>query len=242
MNLEPNRTVRELALEIPGATRLFEKMGIDYCCGGQQLLADACTKAGVTVEDIMSSLESAKTSHASDEEPNFLTVTQAELIDYIVETHHVFTKSEIGRLRALLSKVCSVHGQNHPELGRLQEFFEMLSSELEPHMMKEERVLFPFVIGMEDAVRNDRPVWTPPFGTVANPVRMMMLEHENAGALLTEMREITSGYKVPSDACISYHTLYEALDAFEKDLHQHIHLENNILFPRAVELEETIRG
>ena len=242
MNLEPNRTVRELALAIPGATRLFEKVGIDYCCGGQQLLADACAKAGVTVEDMMSSLESANTSHAPGEEPNFLTATLAELIDHIVDTHHVFTKAEIGRLRALLSKVCDVHGQNHPELARLRGFFDMLSSELEPHMMKEERILFPFVVGMEVAVRNDRPVWPPPFGTVANPVRMMMMEHDNAGELLKEMRQLTSNYTAPPDACISFQTLYQALDALEKDLHQHIHLENNILFPRAVEMEAAIRA
>jgi regulator of cell morphogenesis and NO signaling len=242
MNLEPNRTVRELALEIPGATRLFEKVGIDYCCGGQRSLADACDKAGVTVEDMMSSLDSAKTSHPPGEEPNFLTATLAELIGHIVETHHVFTKAEIGRLRALLNKVCGVHGQNHPELGRLRGFFEILSSELEPHMMKEERVLFPCVIGMEDAVRNERTVERPAFSTVANPVRLMMLEHEKAGSLLEKIRQLTSNYTAPPDACISYQTLYQALDAFEKDLHQHIHLENNILFPRAVEMEETISG
>ena len=238
MNLD--RTVRELALEIPGATRVFEKMGIDYCCGGQQLLADACIKAGVTVEDMMSSLESTKTSHAPGEEPNFLTSTLAELIDHILETHHVFTKAEIGRLRALLNKVCGVHGQNHPELGRLRGFFEMLSAELEPHMMKEEQVLFPYIFQMENAVRYDLPVETPPFGTVANPVRMMMMEHDNAGQLLKEMRQLTSDYTVPPDACISYQTLYQALDAFEKDLHQHIHLENNILFPRAVKMDTAI--
>lgn len=237
MNLEPNRTVRELALEIPGATRVFEKMGIDYCCGGDNSLDNACAKAGVTVQDVTNSLESAKASGAKTYEPNFLASTLAHLIGHIVETHHVFTKSEIHRLRLLIDKVCGVHGQNHPELGTVRALFETLSSELEPHMMKEERVLFPYVLGMEDAVRKERQFARPPFGTVANPVRMMMLEHDNAGRLLKEMRQLTSDYAVPSDACISYQTLYQALDAFEKDLHQHIHLENNILFPRAVEME-----
>ena len=140
-------------------------------------------------------------------------------------------------MRLLIEKVNNAHGQNHPELARLRSLFATLSAELEPHMVKEERVLFPYVVQMEDAMRRERTHPYPPFGTVANPVRMMMLEHETAGQLLREMREVTGNYAIPPDACISYQTLYEALDGFEKDLHQHIHLENNILFPRSVEME-----
>lgn len=241
MSVELNRSVREVALEIPGATRIFESVGIDYCCGGQQSLSDACAKAGITVDDMMSSLESARTSNEQIKEQNFLNARLAELIDHIVETHHVFTRTEIGRLRALLDKVCEVHGRNHPELQRLRSLFETLSLDLEPHMMKEERVLFPYVIGIENAVSNEQPVTMPPFMTVANPVRMMMLEHDRAGELLRQMRQVSSDYAPPSDACISYQTLYQALDAFEKDLHQHIHLENNILFPRALKMEKMVK-
>ncbi len=211
MNFSTTKTVRDLAVEIPGATRVFENLGIDYCCGGDQTLDDACDIAGV-----------------------------AELIDHIVEKHHVFTKTEISRLRALIRKVHGAHGKNHPELTELRDLFNALSDELEPHMMKEERVLFPYTIQMEEAARNRHALTRPPFGTVANPVRMMMLEHEDAGALLYQMRKVTSNYTIPPDACISYQTLYQTLDAFEKDLHQHIHLENNILFPRAVEMEAGI--
>jgi regulator of cell morphogenesis and NO signaling len=237
MNSIANRSVGDLAVEIPGATRVFESLGIDYCCGGQRPRADACAAAGVKLDDVKNSLEMTTAAHAQYEEPNFLTATLAELINHIVEKHHLFTKSEVERLRALTDKVHGVHGQNHPELGQLRSLLRSLSAELEPHMMKEEHVLFPFVMGMEDAVRNGRPVPLPPFGTVANPVRMMMMEHETAGAILKEMRVISGDYKTPPDACISYQTLYQALDAFERDLHQHIHLENNILFPRAVEME-----
>ena len=240
MSVELNKSVRELALEIPGATRIFEAAGIDYCCGGQQSLSDACAKAGVTVDDTVASLELANTSSKQAEERNFVNATLAELIDHIIETHHVFTRTEIGRLRALLEKVCGVHGQNHPELARLRTLFGILSLELEPHMTKEERVLFPYVIGMEDAVSNKRPVTAPLFKTIAIPVRMMMLEHDGAGELLKQMRQLTSDYTPPSDACISYQTLYASLEAFEKDLHQHIHLENNILFPRALEMERMV--
>ena len=240
MSSEPNKTVRELALAIPGATRVFEKVGIDYCCGGQQSLADACAGAQLTVDDVMKSLKLAADSHSAAEEPNFLTATLAELIDHIVDKHHVFTKNEIERLRGLLNKVSGVHSENHPELRTLSTLFEALSVELGPHMIKEEQVLFPYVKRMEAAVRDGRPVMPPPFRTVANPVRMMMLEHDGAGELLKKMRRITSNYTAPEDACISYQTLYQALDAFEKDLHQHIHLENNILFPRAVEMEAAV--
>lgn len=237
MSLQTNRTVREMALEIPGATRVFEKLGIDYCCRGNQPLDVACETAGIAVENVISSLDQLNGSHAGFEEPNFLTATLAELIKHIVEKHHVFTRTEIARLRALIQKVCGVHAQNHPELNQLRDLFNVLSQELEPHMMREERLLFPYTIQMEDAARHERRYPFPPFGTVANPVRMMMLGHENAGALLKQIREVTSNYTTPPDACISYQTLYDALKVFEADLHQHIHLENNILFPKAIALE-----
>jgi len=241
MNSIETKTVRDLVVEVPGATRVFEKAGIDYCCGGQRSLADACASAGVTVEEMMNSLELVKSSQAAAEESNFLSATLAELIDHIVAKHHVFTKTELQRLRALVDKVHSVHGENHPELTQLRSLFQNLSSELEPHMLKEEMVLFPYIVRLENATQNQQSVNTPPFVTVANPVRMMMLEHEAAGYLLEKIRNLTNDYTVPPDACISYKTLYEALDELEKDLHQHIHLENNILFPRAVEMEGKLR-
>jgi regulator of cell morphogenesis and NO signaling len=237
VNSISTRTVRDLAVEIPGATRVFETLGIDYCCEGDRTLGDACNAAGLTVENVMTSLEQVNGSHAQFEEPNFLTATLAELIGHIVQKHHVFTKTELARLRALMDKVHDAHGQNHPEITELRDLFKALSDELGPHMMKEESALFPFTIQLEDAARNRSALPRPPFGTIANPVRMMMMEHEDAGALLRQMRSVTADYTIPPDACFSYQTLYQALDAFEKDLHQHIHLENNILFPRAVEME-----
>ena len=129
------------------------------------------------------------------------------------------------------------HGENHPELFRINVLFRELGADLETHMTKEERVLFPYVIRMEAATKQHIPLFRPPFGTVANPVRMMMLEHDRAGELLKEIRALSSDFVPPGDGCISYQTLYTALAALEKDLHQHIHLENNILFPRAVEME-----
>jgi regulator of cell morphogenesis and NO signaling len=164
------------------------------------------------------------------------------LIDHIVQTHHKFTREEIARLRALLEKVCSVHGKNHSELLAIRETFSGLAQELTLHLMKEENVLFPYIIRMEEAVLQNDPVLPPPFGTVQNPVRMMTQEHDGAGVALRQIREASSNFSVPVDACISYRTLYQALTGFEADLHQHIHLENNILFPRAVEMEDSAVG
>jgi regulator of cell morphogenesis and NO signaling len=237
MNPTTNKTVRELALEIPGATRVFEKMGIDYCCGGKRSLADACAAAGVIVEEVQKSLELAPCAHFRWEGLNFLTATLEELINHIVETHHSFTRFEIDRLNALLEKVCMVHGENHPELQQINVLFRALGDDLETHMTKEERMLFPYIIRMEAAAKQLVPLSRPPFGTVANPVRMMMFEHDRAGELLRQIRELSSNYATPADSCISYQTLYSALEALEKDLHQHIHVENNILFPRAVDME-----
>ena len=241
MNLKPGTTVQELATEIPGATRVFEKAGIDYCCGGKRPLADACATAGVTLEEMMNSLEQAATSYDPGNQLNFVDMTLAKLIEHVVQKHHVFTRDELLRLHFLIEKVHGVHGVNHPELERIRNAFNTLSAELEPHMMKEEMVLFPYIRAMEDSVRDGNRFGPPPFGTVANPVLMMTMEHEAAGVLLQQIRDASSNYEVPADACISFRTLYEALEALEKDLHQHIHLENNILFPRAVEMEQEVR-
>jgi regulator of cell morphogenesis and NO signaling len=230
-------TVRDVAVELPQSTRLFEKLKIDYCCGGNKPLAEACASAGVDVDNVMELLAKATQSNAKDDVA-FQNLSATELITHIVDTHHVFTKSEMDRLQSLADKVLSAHGGNHPELIHLDELLTRLCADLKPHMFKEEQVLFPYIVSMADAVDQNRAVPFAPFGTVNNPIRMMMREHDTAGQILREIRGLTSDYKVPADACISYQTLYQALEDFEKDLHQHIHLENNILFPKALDLEK----
>lgn len=240
MTADVNITVRELALAMPQATRVFERLGIDYCCGGKRSLEEACANAGVDLSDVQQSLEVAGKMTLSDRDDKDLQqATLTELIGHILEKHHVFTKQELTRLGALMAKVCSVHEQNHPELLSHQYVLQQLEVDLLPHMKKEEQMLFPYIIGMEKAVarRGSRP--NAPFGAVRNPVRMMSLEHDRVGGLLREMRRLTSDYSVPVDGCVSYLTLFEALEGFEKDLHRHIHLENNLLFPRAIEMESS---
>jgi regulator of cell morphogenesis and NO signaling len=242
MTINANKTVRELAVAVPGATRIFEEFGIDYCCGGHHTITDACEVAQVHLEEILISLEQARRSAQTNKETtNWQAEPLSALTAYIVDKHHVFTKQELTRLEQLLGKVCSVHGQNHAELLRLRTLFQSLSQELIPHMLKEEQMLFPYINRLEEAASQGQAVLPPFFGTVGNPVRIMMLEHESAGEVLREMRALTGNYTVPPDGCISYQTLYQALAAFEEDLHEHIHLENNILFPGAEEVEAATR-
>jgi regulator of cell morphogenesis and NO signaling len=234
MQIEDTKTVRELVTASPAAARVFEKFGIDYCCGGNKSLTEACLAAKVRAEDVAAALEKPE---PRPDERDWQRAALGDLADYIVRKHHAFTREEIQRLEPLISKVVSVHGQNHEELQQIQRLFQDLAQEMTMHMMKEEHMLFPYIKDLEEAMnRHFRPS-PPTFGTVQNPVRMMMAEHDSSGQVLHKMREITNGYAAPSDACVSYQTLYRALHAFETDLHQHIHLENNILFPRAVELE-----
>jgi regulator of cell morphogenesis and NO signaling len=237
MSVSSAKTVREVALEFPAATRIFEKLGIDYCCGGNKSLEEACASRNLSTEEVWQSLASAGPTGADPIERNWQAEPFADLIAHITSKHHKYTREEIARLGPLLEKVCSVHGANHAELLQIRERFHGLAQELASHLMKEEMVLFPYLVRMEQAVVQNNPVPPVPFGTVQNPVAMMMHEHDSAGEALGAMRQLSGGYAPPGDACISYQTLYKALADFEADLHQHIHLENNILFPRALEME-----
>jgi regulator of cell morphogenesis and NO signaling len=239
MNVTIEKTVRELALENPAATRVFEKLGIDYCCGGNKSLEEACRAANLNTDQVLDSLEMAEQSaHAAQKDRNWQAEPLADLIAHIKNTHHTYTREEIARLGPLFEKVCSVHGKNHPELLQIRGIFQGLAQELTTHMMKEDMVLFPYMARMEEATIEKEPIVPAPFGTVQNPVSMMEHEHDSAGNALRAMREASNGYSAPADACVSYQTLYQALAEFEADLHQHIHLENNILFPRAVAMEK----
>ncbi|HKP11832.1 MAG TPA: iron-sulfur cluster repair di-iron protein [Blastocatellia bacterium] len=236
MTIQAIKTVREIAVELPAATRLFEKLGIDYCCGGARPLAEACATAGLAVDEVVASLEQI-TAVKEAEARDWRAASLSDLIAHINGTHHVFTREEFDRVEPLLAKVSRVYGERRPELPRIQALFLELKRELLPHLMKEEQVLFPYVRQLELAAAGQSARPASYFGTVQNPVRMMMTEHEAAGDILRRLRELSNDFTPPEDACVTYQTLYRALEAFEQDLHQHIHLENNILFPRAIEME-----
>jgi len=236
MSLDPMKTVREVAVTLPNARRVFEKTQIDYCCGGDQLLGSACAKAGVDLQTLEEMLET-NVEPASSASLNFQEMSAVDLILYILDKHHVYTRAEMDRLEGLVGKVVAAHGANHSELLSMRDLMQQLFAELKGHMFKEEQILFPYLVELEQCVWQQRPAPFAPFGSVNNPIRMMMFEHDHAGEILRELRKLSRNYKTPDDACVSYQTFYEALEAFEKDLHQHIHLENNLLFPKAANLE-----
>ena len=230
-------TVRELAVCEPTATRVFEKLKIDYCCGGGVALGEACNAAGVNLDTLVQMLE-ASTTQKGNEIIDLQQARLTELITYILDKHHVYTKDEMARLEPLAAKVVSAHGANHAELLAVRDLMQQLFADLKPHMFKEEQILFPYVLELDKAQAQNRPAPFAPFGTINNPIRMMMMEHDTAGELLRELRKVSADYKVPADACVSYKTFYEALEVFEQDLHQHIHVENNLLFLKAAALEK----
>jgi len=232
----PEALVRDIVLENPAAARVFESLGVDYCCGGERPFAQACKAAGRSVEEVSAALQKVESAPS---ERDWRDASLTELAEHIVAKHHAFTRAEIIRIANLISKVVVAHGKSHPELAPIQTIFAGLSAELREHMMKEEEMLFPYIAEMENAARFNRRPPAPMFGTVQNPVAAMVMEHEAAGQAFERMRELTKGYTVPPDGCASYRALYQALPDFAADLHTHIHLENNILFPRSVELEQT---
>ena len=239
MLIDKNRTVRELAVDNPAATRVFEKLKIDYCCGGNLSLEEACRNANVEIGQVSEMLENANSNSAeiSVSENDFTKMSLASLADYIVRKHHSFTREENARITDLLEKTCNAHGANHNELFQIQKIFGALRLEIENHLLKEERMLFPYIALMESSLNFGLPIPPAPFGSTQNPVKVMVSEHDAAGEHLREMRNLSNQFAVPADACTTYKTLYSALEEFEKDLHRHIHLENNILFPKAIEME-----
>ena len=239
MTLTINKNVRDYAIETPQTIPVFEKLGIDYCCGGNRPLEEACAAANLNLDEVLRSLEAALALPVRPSDRELRAGSLSELISHIVKTHHVYVRAQIPEIERLLEKVYTKHGANHPELAHIRSVFHGLGQELTTHLMKEENILFPYMERMEESVVQQEPILPPPFGTVANPVRMMQHEHDDAGTALRALREASKQYAPPPDACTSFQALYTALENFEKDLHQHIHLENNVLFPRALQMEAT---
>jgi regulator of cell morphogenesis and NO signaling len=239
MEIDAGKTVKEIVVGMPSSAKVFERLGIDYCCGGDKRLDEACRDAGLQIEVVMQALESTGTvAQPEGETVDWNAQPLTTLMNHIMEKHHIFCRQEVARLEPLLDKVLQAHGAAHPELRHIKALFSGLSKELLMHLTKEEQTLFPYIARMEESVTRGIPFPRPAFGTVQNPVRMMVLEHDNAGAALHELRNLSGNYQLPSDACNSYRALYEVLQSFESDMHQHVHLENNILFPRAVAIED----
>ena len=233
------KTVREIALENPSSIRVFESLGIDYCCGGKRSLSDACANADIDIDRALDLLAKAKRNSPAPQSGEWSEKPLRDLIVHIVGKHHGFVRQETPRIESLLSKVAAKHGPAHPEIVQIEPLFTAIGQELSTHMFKEEQILFPYIERMEQAVRSGDPMPVACFDSVKRPIANMIAEHENAGALLARIRELSDGYTVPDGVCPSFLALYRGLEEFERDLHQHIHLENNILFPRAIAMEQT---
>ena len=230
------QTVRDIALEQPSSIRVFERHGIDYCCGGRKPLEEACASANVEVAALIAELEAANAVPQQPQE-DWATRPLGDLCAHIVATHHSYVRNELPRLAVLAVKVVNRHGAKREELPAIQSRLAQLDEELTQHLAKEEIVLFPYVATLESALAAGAPKPHSCFGRVANPIALMTQEHDGAGVLLVEIRALSSNFTTPEDSCPTYRAFYRGLEEFERDLHQHIHLENNILFPRAITLE-----
>ena len=230
-------TLADLAAASPAAIRVLEQHGLDYCCGGKQALEAACLTKGIAPDQILREIDAATAAVPADRD--WQTAPLDELVSHIVETHHAYLKVELPALSARIAKVVAVHGGRDPQrLPRLATVFADLRNEMETHLVKEEAILFPFIAQYGVAQSRNQPAPPVPFGSIAHPIAVMEHEHDGAGDALAEIRELTDGYNPPAYACSTVRALYEGLKALEKDLHIHIHLENNILFPRAIAFEK----
>ncbi len=226
-------TVGAIVRDHPSLSRLFEQAKVDYCCGGKQPLDEACHKQGIDPQAFLAQLE---TAIASEKLPdlNVATLSLTELANHIEQTHHVYLRSELPRLERMTVKVAAVHGDKEPRLHQIKDIVLALSQELTVHLMKEEQILFPMIRQLEFC--DTLPMFH--CGSLANPVRQMEFEHDEAGVALAQLRQLTDNFTPPEWACNTYRAMLDALANFEQDMHQHIHKENNVLFPRAIEMEQ----
>jgi regulator of cell morphogenesis and NO signaling len=231
-------TLKEIVTDDFRAAAIFERYSLDFCCRGGRTVENACVDKSVDKTSVISELQQLLLRQKPTAE-SFSGLSLSALIGHIVATHHAYVRKMVPVLLAHTQKVASVHGANHPEVVKIAGVFEGVANDLLAHMAKEEQVLFPYIDMLEVASERNEQHERPPFGTVRNPIRMMEAEHRAAGDELYEIRTLSSNYTPPADACTTYKVTYQELQDFEVDLHQHVHLENNILFPKAVSMEAT---
>ena len=234
-------TVGEMVAHHYRTAEVFNRHGIDFCCCGKKTLGKACADKNIGWETLATELDEVlqapemASQNAETWEPDFLA-------EFIVQTHHRYLRENLPLLQEFTAKIAGVHGERHPELKIIQKQVDLLSRDLLEHMMKEENILFPYRKAMCAAQRQHQHSPAMPFGTVQNPIRMMEHEHEYAGALLENVRDLTADFTPPEDACTTYRVAFAKLEELDKDLRWHVHLENNVLFPKAVLLEEVLNN
>ncbi len=232
-NEQEELTVGEMVVENPSRARVFERFGIDYCCGGKIPLAEACAKRGANLEAVLEALRKSEANVSPGPEKDWSRESMTSLVDHIIATHHTYLREEFPRLTRMTERVAEVHGERHLELPKVRDVFAALRGELEQHMQKEEQILFPMIKQLDSGSSTA----AGHCGTIEDPIRMMEQEHDKAGDALGMLRELTGGFAIPADACNTYRVMLDSLAKLEADLHQHIHKENNILFPGALAVE-----
>lgn len=239
MNTIENKTVADFVTENIKTAHIFKKYGIDFCCGGGISLEKAATKAGANLEDLQNDLLNVDntTTRANDYNSWELDF----LADHIVQIHHRYVEDNIGLIKRYAERVVKVHGNDQHELPEIEALFQQVAGQLSAHCKKEELILFPFIKKMVKTKKEGAQLPETRFGTVDNPIKMMETEHEEAGEIFKKISALTNNYTPPVGACNTYRAFYAKLEEFEKDLHQHVHLENNILFPKALKLEKDLK-
>ena len=238
MNITKEKTIGQLVKDDYRTAQVFQQHGLDFCCGGNRTIKEACEKKAVNPDEILRALDQLKTSGAKED--NYDQWSLDFLVDYIINNHHEFTRNKLPEIGKYAKKVAGVHGERHEELKEIYYEFTMLHTEIFNHLDKEERILFPYIKQLVEAKKEGIKPEKPEFGEAANPIAMMEEEHDEAGGSMAKIRKLSNDFAPPADACTTYRLLYQNLEGFEKDLHKHVHLENNILFPKALELEKQL--
>lgn len=239
--IKEDQTVAALVIRYPRLRPRLEQLGIDYCCGGKKPLIEAVREAGLEWTTVLAALQAELRVERNVAETDWSAASLTVLADHILGKHHAFMKEQLPRLDTLLARVQKAHGAKHGDvLDKLRRVFDSLRFEIDAHLLKEEQILFPAIKGIDAFLAGTGPRPVIHCGSIANPIRQMEHEHENAGDALAEMRRLTDDYHLPTDACPSFEALYEGLKAMEADLHAHIHLENNILYPESVKKEASL--
>jgi regulator of cell morphogenesis and NO signaling len=238
MNISKDSIVGAVVAQDYRAAGIFERVGIDFCCSGNRTIEAACSEQQLSADALITELTNTVTDK-KDDVTDYNSWPLDLLTDYIEQKHHRYVTAQIPVIQSMLEKIVRVHGGRHPELAEIQTNFDACAGELAVHMKKEELMLFPFIRKMVRAIQSGNKDIAAPFGTVQNPIAMMMHDHDAEGERFRKIKELSNTYTAPADGCNTYRAAFATLKAFEEDLHLHIHLENNILFPKAIELEQS---
>ena len=233
-----NSTIGQIVAEDYRTASIFQTFGLDFCCGGNRPVEQACSEKEIDVDKVMQALNQLEKTNP--EQHNYNNWSLDFLIDYIVNNHHKFSRNKLPEIGQYAKKVASVHGDRHPELQEIYYEFTKLHGEIINHLDREEQILFPYIKKLVEAKEKGQQPEKPDFGKAANPIAMMEDEHDDAGASMKKIRKLSDNFTPPEDACTTYCLLYENLEAYEKDLHKHVHLENNLLFPKSLKLEYSL--